>query len=237
MRLRPAPGVVVSDDVWESPGWQVRLPAPPQLIGSHSTRHDREAAQAVLRIGMASSTPTSRGPGPFAVDLVSAHPLPSSVRGAALRVCVLMVRAHPFITASVTLVPMAAFLSGFVLIAWAGVCALIVAASFVVHEVGHAVAFRILAGAGAPMTLRITPLAAGLVWRSTGSTARDRAIIVAGPIAPLIVAVPVVLLAQGDLVVLFASFITAASHLISLALPEGDGRELRELNRPVEGVA
>lgn len=232
VRLSPAPGIVVSDDVWESPAWQVRLPAPPQIVGPHSTPDECAAAKAVLRIGMASSKPARRGTGRLAVDLVSAYPLPNGLLGAIVVLCVQMVRAHPLVAALVTAVPMVASLGGYVLVAWAGVCALIVAASFVVHETGHVIAFRALAGTTAPITLRITPVSAGLVWRSTGSPARDRAIILAGPVAPLIAAVLVVAATQGNLVVFFASLITAASHLISLGLREGDGRELRALSRP-----
>jgi hypothetical protein len=229
MRILAARGVIVNDETWESPSMKVRLTAPPTVIGRESSPEQRSAAQAVLDAGLASSSPTGRGKGSFAIELVTAHPLPNGVLASAAMICFQMARSHPVVAVLVTVAPLVMQIAGFTLIAWAGACALIVAASFVVHEVGHATAHRIFAGTRSPLTLRCTSISADLVWRSTGAVGRDMAIVVAGPAAPLILTGPLVVATHGNIVVIIAALIVAVSHIASLGIRAGDGDTLRML--------
>jgi hypothetical protein len=103
--------------------------------------------------------------------------------------------------------------------------------SFVVHELGHVLAYRVLAGEDAPAHLVARGLSFHLVRRRLPPT-RDVAVIVSGPGAPAalsIVLAPALLPVSP--VTWWVTAALGAGHLLALLLPAGDGRTLRDAVR------
>jgi hypothetical protein len=116
---------------------------------------------------------------------------------------------------------------------WAlALAAILILASVVIHEAGHLIAYRLLAGPRAP-AVAVASGARCHVIRLRLSPPRDLLIIIAGPIAPMGTAVCALpLWGQASFVVLIAVLI-AAGHAVALLIPLGDGASLREvLGRP-----
>lgn len=103
---------------------------------------------------------------------------------------------------------------------------LLVLLATIVHEAGHAVAFRTLAGPAAPALLVGRGLLMHLV-RPVLPPRRDLAVIVAGPLAPAmtgLLAAP--LLVRHPYTGLIWAAV-AVVHALALVLPVGDGANLR----------
>ncbi len=104
----------------------------------------------------------------------------------------------------------------------------------IVHEVGHVVCMHAV---GNP--LEVVRFAGSrqveLVYGS-GGRARDVACVVAGPAAPAVLAVGAILLRQDALPVL-ALDVMGIGHLLTLAVPIGDGAQLRLLLRRASPVS
>lgn len=225
----------MSAEGWQYPDLAMRIPSPPLIVGDGSTSSDLESARRAIDLGLASVTQTGRGTGPFAVELVTAVPLPSGwLRGGgatALRLALL----HPLMCIAVVLVSVAAGMLQNSLLWWACVCLIIVGVSMIAHEAGHVVALRLVAGPEEPVLLRATPISARLIWRSTG-TAADLIVIAAGPLSPLLLAIPFTPLLVAAPVAGIAVVVVAVSHLVTLFLRSGDGGELRTVVRALKGL-
>lgn len=105
---------------------------------------------------------------------------------------------------------------------------LVLAASILVHELGHVLAYRILMGAKAPAVL-IVRGASCRVLRLSGPWRADVTVVLAGSAAPVVAAAcawPLFGLAPSA--VLLGTLI-ALGHVVGLVLPFGDGAALREI--------
>lgn len=213
----------------------MRIPLPPLIVGDGSSWSDLESARSAIDLGLASVTQTGRGKGPFAVELVTAVPLPTGwLKGGGVTALHLLLM-HPLLCIAAVLVCVAAGMLQTPLLCWACVCLLIVGVSMIAHEAGHVVALRLVSGPGEPVLLRATPTSARLIWRSTG-TAADLIVIAAGPLSPLLLAIPFMPLLVVAPVAGIAVVVVAVSHLITLFLRSGDGGELRAVVRALKGL-
>lgn len=105
---------------------------------------------------------------------------------------------------------------------------LIIVLSVLAHELGHILAYRLILGADAPAIAVVSGLSCGLV-RLRGTPAKDALIIIAGPITPLLLSMPIWLLAGPSSFFALIWLLTAIGHFLSLILPIGDGASLRDL--------
>jgi hypothetical protein len=118
--------------------------------------------------------------------------------------------------------------TGYLGLAAVAIMGLVLLGSVLVHEVGHVVAYRLLMGRRAPAVMVVRGASCRLV-RLTGTSARDAAVVVAGPIAPVVAALPLwVLFPVAPVPVLLVTLV-ALGHVVGLVLPAGDGAALREL--------
>lgn len=94
--------------------------------------------------------------------------------------------------------------------------------SILVHEAGHAVAFRLLSQPGTPAILVNSGLRCHLVRRPL-TRKRELAVVLAGPLAPLLTSPA--LLASWSLAppLVIGWLILAAGHAVSVVVPVGDG--------------
>ncbi len=102
--------------------------------------------------------------------------------------------------------------------------------SVLVHELGHVVAYRILIGRTAPAVLTVRGASCRVI-RLAGRPSSDAWVVLAGPLAPLVVALsswPLFALAPSA--VLLVTLI-AIGHVVGLVLPVGDGVTLRAIAR------
>lgn len=115
--------------------------------------------------------------------------------------------------------------TGAIGIAGIAVAALILAASILVHELGHVVAFR-LVSPGAPAVTVSAGIRCHLVRRGLSGW-REIAIVVCGPFAPAMLC-PILLPCADALPFLFWGWAAvSAGHAVMLLFPVGDGENLR----------
>lgn len=142
---------------------------------------------------------------------------------------------HPLCCISAMIIPFAAWMLRAPVLWWLAICLIIAGVSTVVHEVGHLVALRMVAGGTSPALLLVTPVSARLIWRSTGPTT-DIIVIIAGPLAPLLVAIAFVRPLIDAPIAGIGTVIVVLSHALTLTLRSGDGAELRTAVRDLRRV-
>jgi hypothetical protein len=110
-----------------------------------------------------------------------------------------------------------------------GVVATMVSVSLVIHEMGHVLAFRVVnprgrailasRGASASLTRFVLP------WR------KEIVVVAAGPCAPAILGIPLLPLSNSAWLPVAAWFAIALAHVVTVAVPLGDGANLRRAVR------
>ncbi len=119
---------------------------------------------------------------------------------------------------------------GLPLLSAAAALVAIVLLSILVHEAGHVVAYRILMGAEAP-AIAVVKGASCRVIRLRGRPNADALVALAGPIAPIMASA--VFLPFWNLAPPLIGFavLVGIGHVVSVALPFGDGATVREIMR------
>lgn len=107
---------------------------------------------------------------------------------------------------------------------------LVLVGSILVHELGHVLAYRILMGVAAPAVL-IVRGASCRVLRLSGPWWADVSVVLAGPVAPVVVAACAWPLFELAPPAVLLGALVALGHVVGLALPFGDGAALREIAR------
>lgn len=222
-RLNLTPGVVDLGETLTHPAMGIEVP-----------RSSPRCDQDLLELGLASEAPGGGlgrrlfGPSP---SLARSMPqgISSAASAAAAHWAKGQLRWAAVASASVVVGLLTGLLS---LVAFAFVWALF-AAAVLVHEVGHVVAYRALAPPDAPAILVVRGTRCHLV-RLRLTPFADVAVALAGPLAPCIVAVPLVALLWADgagpwaPLTFWAWCALALSHAVCAALPFGDGATIRE---------
>lgn len=230
----PAPRVVVDRAEWRSDLLGLTIPSPPTVLRRDSADSEVASVRRAVHLGLAStrwrraSTPWARlgAEASLPVKPTIAVALPRSVVAAIVVVTSAFVRIH---AVPVAIVALAVLSAPFVPLAGAEAlagCAAIVLASFVVHELGHVVALRVVARRS-PAVFVMSRSEPHLV-RLALPVSRDVAVTLAGPLAPMVVQlVATGWFLQGRWAEAVVASIVSISHVVSLAVPVGDGAELR----------
>jgi hypothetical protein len=106
---------------------------------------------------------------------------------------------------------------------------LLLLGSVLIHELGHVVAYRALFGRSAPALVVVRGASCHVVRRADDSGA-DVAVVVAGGLAPALVAVAALPFAGVAPYPVLLGALVAVGHLAALALPFGDGASLRAIS-------
>lgn len=226
MRLEPTAGVIKVRDEWWYPELGIQVAAPPLVVGDASSPGERESAGRAVNVGMASTEPTGKGSGPFALEFIRVLVVPAGHAKGILAMTKFLVLMHPLGSSAAVIIALVAWILDVSVLWWLAMFLIGAGVSSIVHEGGHLVALRLVAGRTSPALLLATPLSARLVWRSTGS-AKDILVIIAGPLAPLLVIIPFTRPLIDAPVAGVSAAVVAVSHAITLALRSGDGAELR----------
>ena len=238
LEITAAPWVVVGDR-WHDGLFGIELAAPPSAITRSSPPADVDRASAALSLGLASAQVVAAG---SARRVLAGITLPLQTSHA-----VLLPRRIPEVLARLTvefsrthLVPIAAAAAALTASSVLGipeishvVCSLtLVLVAVLVHELGHACTYRILAKPEGPAVFVMNRRSPRLVWPPM-SRRKDVTTVVAGPLSPVLM--PVVLLAfPHALPEVIVAGVVAVAHLVSLALPTGDGAQLRSVLATVD---
>jgi hypothetical protein len=217
------PGVVLTDEAISCAALDLSIPL------------SLDAARRVaLEFGMASEGPRRRTlRGAFRIRYRCARLRDGSARAV----------AHSVSHYAPSLLPSAVVVAGLILVgALADLPSLIaisllvvmLVVSVIVHEVGHVLVFRLAAGADAAAHVVVRGLSFSLVRRPLKRT-REVVVVLAGPLAPLALAVLTIPLASGGPVLWWSWAVVGAGHALTLLLPVGDGANLRlALSDPVQ---
>ena len=231
LRLRPTELTAVAEGAWSSRVLGFSVVAPPTVLDVSSDAEDVRRARLALETGLASAEFSGRNLCTrfvlgLRVPVTTAEHLPRGAWRAVFRCAQLMlVRQLPI------WLMLVAWCSGAVVAGDATAVTLSVAVaafllSFVVHESGHIAAMRLL-DRTSPGVLVVGRCTAHLV-RGRGSRRHDLVITLAGPVAPLIAAMPsVALMAQAPVLVACLLAI-GVGHLFHLVTAGGDGHALRD---------
>lgn len=245
LAIIPSRDVVAENGCWSHGGLHVSIAAPPEVIGRDSSEDEISRAQAALTVGLAETR--SRGPflpGEFALPVspsiavaVSGNPLAFLASGT----CAFL-RIHWLPTILGCLAVLAGLFGHSPVVFHGAVCLLMLLGSLVIHEFGHALAFIACAravearaaAAGAAAGAGPSEAAVLVVCRDSPHlvhSTRDRkskiVVTLAGPFSPLVVALVFAPILVQALPELCAALVIAVSHILTLALPTGDGGELR----------
>lgn len=134
-------------------------------------------------------------------------------------------RTHGLVLGGIALLAAGAGLLGLVVVAHGIALLALALLATVVHELGHLVAYR-LAAPSAPALLECDLLRAAL-HRAPLARRPDRAVTLAGPLAPLVLVAVLLPLAGALPAEAIAATVVAAAHAGSLALPTADRRAWR----------
>jgi hypothetical protein len=120
--------------------------------------------------------------------------------------------------------------TGYLGLAAVAIMGLVLLGSVLVHELGHVLAYRLLFGRRAPAVLVVRGASCRLV-RLSGPRTSDALVIAAGPLAPVVAAVPLWFLFPHAPALVILATLVAIGHVVGLLIPVGDGAALRELAR------
>jgi hypothetical protein len=156
----------------------------------------------------------------------AARPLPNGVLGAVAASVIHNAEGMSLILVAATGALAAGWVSGSNALTGLATAGLLILISVLVHEAGHAIAYRLVMPRGATGILVVRGLSCHLV-RAKAGRVRDVAIVLAGAIAPNVVAAALLpLYPIAPFTVAFA-ILVALAHIAALALPVGDGASLR----------
>lgn len=244
LRISPAVGVLVEGNRWVHRELGHSIPIPPTVIVAESSDSEVLTAHSALLSGLAVATYSGprtlsnflRAEARLPLRPTNVVAVPKSVLNAIFSVVRVFVRALSL--------PLVIFIVG----ALAGLfirqpvivhgcfVALLIPVSILVHELGHIVAFRILAPT-TPGLFVMTRISPRLV-RPEIAPVKDIAVSLAGPCAPVLVlgfASPFVFQSPAEFI---AFAILAVSHIMFIFMPHGDGAALRSAkNRMQESRA
>jgi hypothetical protein len=221
------PFVTVSPAAWTCELTGEEAAPPPLTLTSVSSDLDLERVRDAVRLGMAGVDRMPRAPRlieRYAVDL-----LPGTLLGDVLILAKVVGNSMGVLLLAPVVVAGVLFASGFDFLAHGFSILFGVLFSIVLHELGHVLAFRMLAPAGTPVRIWWSGVDAGLVRRPL-SRVREVTVTLAGPLSPA----ATVLLVWPFLPVaeLIAFGITAFGHSLSVFLPGGDRDALRNARGP-----
>ena len=209
------PGVTVADDTISCDGLALSIP-----LSTDDVR------RVVLESGMASDGP--RG-------WIFAGAFRVRYRCAPLRKGLTSAVVHCVSHYAASLLPVAAAIAGLMLIGIAADLPSLIAISLlvvmlmisvVVHEVGHVVVFRLVAGAETTAHMVVRGISFSLVRRPLERN-REILVVIAGPLAPLALAVLAVPLSSVGPLLWWAWLVFGGGHALTLLFPQGDGANLR----------
>ena len=152
--------------------------------------------------------------------------LPSGL-GAAMRSAIAaLARTQGVVMAALAVLAVGLGLLGFVIVAHGIALLALGLLATPLHELGHLVAYRTATASG-PAVLECGAVHAVLHRAPLGRRA-DRAVTLAGPLAPLLLAIALAPLAGALPAEAVAAALVAVAHVTSLALPTADRRAWRQ---------
>lgn len=233
LEIEAAPWVSAGDR-WCDRLFGIDMAAPPRSITHSSSDMDVHLAGAALSMGLASARVVGRSSAQRALASISlplqqsrALLLPARLGGICARLTFEFGRTHliPLSLAAVTLT--ASVLLQLPALFHVVASLTLVLVAVLVHELGHACTYRIMSGRDGSAVFVINRKSPRLVWPLM-SRHKDLLTVVAGPLAPTLM--PLALLAvPHSLPEVLVSTVVALAHLVILALPTGDGAQLRSV--------
>lgn len=218
----PAPRIDFDHNAWSCEATGATAPSPPSFLSLQSTDAELDRVRDAVHRGVASVQRVRKRPRVLETYRVDVLPgrwgrdLLIFTRVVADSIGILLLA--PLVVAGVMQVLGLEFLAHAFFILFG------VLLSIPVHELGHLVAFRALAPAGAPVRVWWSGMNAGLV-RQPLPPRRDVLVTLAGPFSPLVLMLvlwPVMGVAE-----LIAFSIVGIGHTLSVFLPGGDRDALR----------
>lgn len=154
-----------------------------------------------------------------------ARVLPPHIGRAAATIVVLMLRGTLLLWGGGSGAAVGGALIGSATIAAMGVVAIVIGLSIIVHETAHGVVFRALAPSESAIVI-VEGCNAALLRRALPGY-RELLVVCAGPCAPAILALALVPLGASSWLIPAVGAVVALGHLATLAIPIGDGANLR----------
>lgn len=151
--------------------------------------------------------------------------LPNGMARAGLCAAVLVLRGTlPIVVGGLGTAVIGTLVGSSALIA-VGVVGVMISVSLAVHEMGHAVALRAVDPNGC--AILVSRRGSAALTRRALTRWRETLVVCAGPCAPAVIGVPLIALVAWSWLVPAAWLLISIAHLATLALPVGDGGNLR----------
>ena len=229
--LTPAPWVeVTGEGIWVHRLFRTTVVAPPPVVDLGCPPEEVDRAELALQLGFASARSRGRwwhrlhAQLTLPVQASRATALPPDL-GVLTHLTREFLRVHALVIAFVAVLGVAGAAAGLPVVDHVAGCLLLVLAATLVHELGHACAFRCCAPRQ-PAVFVMRRQSPRLVWPSM-SYGRDLLVIVAGPAAVTLLLGAVLPFWPTTAPEVVVAAVWALANLATLLMPHGDGAQLR----------
>jgi hypothetical protein len=228
--VTPTEGVRVIGPFWEYPDLGLRIYSPPRIIDRNSCGHEIACALQAADLGMACIRRSPRSKrlrfDSSPLRPVHAAPLRDGLVAALVQTMLVSLTALGGPLSLLALAWLASHITDQPVLAFLSASGLYLLISLALHECGHVLAYRLLAGrAACAITVRTTTRLR--VVRKVLRPRKDILVTLAGPLTPMITPLLLAPWAQQVPLHLAAALAVAMAHMFQLLLPFGDGAAFR----------